>query len=53
MSMTKQTPGAFLEDLQYFQKVLMWKSFGKTFNRNLIRPNSNVSGLLPETFVTF
>ena len=46
-------PGRYLEDLRYSQKVLMWKSFGQYFNRNLICPNSNVSGLSPGTFVTF
>ena len=43
-------PGRYLEDLRYSQKVWVWKSFGQNFNRNYIRPNSNVSGLSPETF---
>ena len=45
--------GHYLEDLRYWQKFLVWKSFGQSFNRNHIRPNSNASGLSPETFETF
>ena len=46
-------PRHYLEDLRYLQKVLVWKSFAQNFNRNFIRPNSNIFGLSLETFVTF
>ena len=44
---------ALLEDLRYSQKVLVWKSFEQNFNQNFIRASSNVSGLSPDTFLTF
>ena len=40
--------GRYLEDLRYSPKVLVWKSFGKSF----ISSKSNVSGLSLETFLT-
>ena len=46
-------PWRYLKDLRYSQKVLVWKSFEQNFNQNFIRASSNVSGLLPETFLTF
>ena len=46
-------PGRHLEDLWFWQKVLVWKSFEQSLYQNCIRPNSNVFGLSPETFVTF